>query len=65
MSLPTLPPSPSLQLGDPEWRRTAEVQEEGPLLLGEEGGGDDVVDAGGDVLHLQVTKAAPTRDGEV
>lgn len=56
---PHVLPCSSLQLGDTERCRAADVQEEGALLLGEEGGGDDVVDAGRDVFQLQVAETAP------
>lgn len=60
-----IPSRPSLQLGHPERCGAAEIQEERALLLGKEGGGDDVIEASRDVLQLQVTETTPARDGHV
>lgn len=49
--------SSSLELGDLERRRAGQVQEKGPFLFRQEGGGCDIVDACWDVVHLQVTEA--------
>lgn len=57
---PRLVPSPapsSLELGDLEGRGTSKVQEEGSFLFGQEGGGDDVVDACWDMVRLHVAEA--------
>lgn len=61
-SCPFAPPASvsSLQLGDLQRYGATEVQEEGPFLFGQEGGGSDVVDAGGDLVHLHVAEATPT-----
>lgn len=58
---PPHPPSapPSLELRDLEGGGAGEVQEEGSFLFGQEGGGDDVVEAGWDVVRLHVAEATP------
>lgn len=48
----------SLELGDLQGRRAEEVQEERPFLFGQEGGGDQVVEACRDVIQLHVAEAA-------
>lgn len=53
------PPPSSLELGDLERRGAGKVQEEGAFLFGQEGGGDDVVDACWDVVNLHVAEATP------
>lgn len=55
---PVLSPAPSsLELRDLDGQGAGKVQEEGSFLFGQEGGGDDVVDACWDVLHLHVAEA--------
>lgn len=56
---PVLFPAPSsLQLRDFEGCGAGKVQEEGSFLFGEEGGGNDVVDACWDVFGFHVAEAA-------
>lgn len=57
MPRPLSPAPSSLELGDLEGRGAGKVQEEGSFLFGQEGGGDDVVDACWDVLRLHVAEA--------
>lgn len=49
----------SLKLGDFKRCYAAEVQEKGSFLFRQKGGGDDIVDACGDVIRLHVTEATP------
>ena len=51
---------PSLEVGDLEGHGTAKVQEEVSFLFGQEGGGDDVVDASRHMVKLQVAEPTPT-----
>lgn len=53
-----------LQLRNPQWSGTAEVQEERAFLFGEEGRGDDIVNTGRQVLDLHVTETA-SEDKEI
>lgn len=56
--LPLLSPAPSLlEMGDLEGYGAGKVQEERSFLFGQEGGGDDVVDACWDVVRLHVAEA--------
>ncbi len=60
--LPSSAPS-SLEMGDLEGGSAGEVQEEGSFLFGQEGGGDDVVDACRDVVQLHVAEATSGKKG--
>lgn len=49
---------PLLQLRNPQWSGTAEVQEERAFLFGQEGSGHDIVNPSRQVLNLHITETA-------
>ncbi len=53
-----------LQLRNPQWSGTAEVQEERAFLFGQEGSGADIVNTGRQVLNLHITETA-SEDKEI